>query len=123
MTTYYKDWRDAGQDVERLGLKLDQARERLAKTKPDTWAHTFWTGVEAKLLKKWKMTLLLKDVGLIQGSPTAGDDIKRDYGWLEKPTEIRDAINIKFIDPAPDLTRSWETAREEFIQKARRGMA
>jgi hypothetical protein len=124
-----KDWRDAEHEIEHIGTRLDQARTALARANTK-WAKNYWATITDRLFKKWSLCVQLKDTGLRQQGP-ASIYSKIDYSWWEKSEEIPvgiplfDNISRMLMDAAgnTDLTRSWENAREEKLQKARLGLA
>jgi hypothetical protein len=121
----FKDWKDSQPEIEAMGRRLDSVRTALAVCKPDTWAHTHWTQVEAIVFRKWSMMIKLQQSGLRQIGPDRSFEI--DYDWWEGSDEVRWAI------PTPgvmsdwfnhsDLAQSWENAKEQKLQKARQGLA
>ena len=125
---FYKDWGNATQEIEWLGHRLDAVREAIKETKEGTWAHTHWNEVEAIILRKWKHTVRMKDVGLRQqGKRDTGPTI--DYTWWERDDgtgtsglPIFGFFNDMFTT-SRSLDWSWEKARDEKLQKARQGMA
>jgi hypothetical protein len=131
----YYDWRDAGNKVERLGQQLDAIRSAVQRTKdkPESWAHKHWREREAVMLRKWQLTSTLQRCGLRQNWI---DDKTRniDYGFWEKSEEVigfplfdwLNSIGNDWMDAnriQTGLTRSWENARNEKLQKARQGLA
>ena len=130
---FYKDWANASAEIDRLGARLDSVRSVLSayrtKKQKATWSYTHWRQVEAIVLRKWKNTVRLKDVGLRQAGKIT-DDIEIDYSWWEVSDEVRMwSIPVPdFLDGLvnrnySDLNWSWEKAREEKLQKARQGLA
>ena len=122
-----KDWRDAGHEVEALGLRLDAARDALKECKKGTWAHTFWSQTAERLLVKWKLTVTMHEVGLKQQGPSGG--IHRSYDWWEKAEEIRMA-SVPFLENMFNnaslqqrLDESWDKSKELKLEKARLGLA
>jgi len=122
-----KDWRDAGWEIEHLGVRLDQARAALKQAK-SKWARDYWSITADRLYNKWILTIQLKDTGMKQQGPNSFYS-KIDYDWWEKSDEIRMA-SISILDnmfynagQSARLDESWARAREEKIQKARQGLA
>ena len=126
------DWRDASPQVERMGLRLDAVRHTLKSLKPGTWAHTHWSRQEAIMLRKWKMMSTLQRSGLRQNKTSPTYVI--DYSWWEPGYELMSFPVFAAIEGWMDnwfaqyriqdgLTRSWENARNELVQKARQGLA
>lgn len=128
---FYKDWGNAGYELECLEHRLDAVRSALKECKPDTWAHNHWAEAEAIILRKWKHTVRLKDVGLRQIKQVdTGPEI--DYDWWEGSEEV--AMRFPILDALgnwiqdrvvgnSNLDRAWAMAQEEKLQKARQGLA
>jgi hypothetical protein len=78
-------------------------------------------------MSKWQQTIMLKDVGLRQ-EVIKEQDI-RTYDWWEKTEEVGTlgvdlwAFLSEKLGPGPNLTESWEKAKEIKLQKARQGLA
>lgn len=122
----YKDWRNADHDLEVLGIRMDQARKAMKKSKKP-WAKAFWKTTYDRLFNKWCLTLKLKDTGLRQS--TEEEDDSERYHWWERSEEIR-TFNFGFFDRFYEniglehrLAESWARARDEKLQKARQGLA
>lgn len=125
----YKDWSNAGYEVECLGYRLDNARAALSRTKKGTWACQHWRMVVDNLQERWKMTVKLKDCGLRQIRKEEQDNV--GYDWWERPTEIR-MLRIWPLTTFEErgmeeriqagLQASWENRRNEIVQKARQGL-
>jgi hypothetical protein len=117
-----QDYSQVDHQIEALGQRLDHVRGVMARIKAtDTWKYTYWKCVEARVLKKWQMMDLLRQTRL---RTSYKETLKVDYAWWEPHVGM--ALNNTFLWnlglPAR-LEWSWENAREEFIQKARRGLA
>jgi hypothetical protein len=129
LTQGVKDWKDSHPEIEVMGNRLDSVRRALAKSKPDTWAHTHWSQIEAVVFRKWSMMIKLQQSGLRQVGPDRGINI--DYGWWEPSNEVGmrvpllDGITNWFTDKvtSPNLERAWAMAQEQKLQKARQGLA
>lgn len=132
--TEYKDWKDAGPEIERIGQRLDAVRTTLKtipKGKRYQWSRTHWTQIESHLLNKWRMMNMLKDTGLRQIAPGTGTAI--DYSWWEKSEEVGLGtgfsfdtwIGNKLADMALQsrLEESWLRSKDLSFQKARQGLA
>ena len=122
-----KDWRDAGHEVEALGLRLDAARNALKECKAGTWAQTFWAQTADRLLIKWKLTVTMHAVGLKQQGPR--DGVTRSYDWWETSEELR-VTSFGFFDNwlnqiglQTRLAESWAKSKEIKLEKARLGLA
>lgn len=129
----YKDWSNAGYEIEGIGRRLDAVRGTMSDIKDkDSWAYRHWATIEARMTQQWKLTIMLKDTGMKQ---IKREDNHRqlDYSWWEPSTEIGvrmpvfdfigDWLNQKFGFVYNDLDGSWEKAKEEKLQKARQGLA
>jgi hypothetical protein len=122
-----KDWRDAGHEIESLGLQLDHARERASEAKTK-WAQDFWTTTADRLFTKWQLIIQLKDTGLKQKGPNSFYS-RINYDWVERSEEIRMA-SVPFLDNMFDnagldrrLDESWAKSKEQKLEKARLGLA
>ena len=129
-----RDYRDAGPEIERLGQRIDAVRTALdaARRSKSAWGIKHWSGLEALLLRRWKMLINLKDVG---ARSTGRTPYEIDNSWWEASDEIT-ALSLPGFDAferwcndrwqnlrlQDGLTRSWEKARNELIQKARQGL-
>ena len=127
---FYKDWGNAAYELKCLEHRLDAVRTALSECKPDSWAYNHWAEAEAVLLRKWKHTVRLKDVGLRQTNKVdMGPAI--DYDWWEGSEEV--AMRFPLLDgitnwitdrvSSPNLERAWWMAIEQKVQKARQGLA
>lgn len=123
----YKDWSNAGPELECLGNRLDHVRHLVKNAKKGSWAHTHWQNVEGYILRKWRNTLQMKDVGMRQLIKDPVD--LQSYDWWEGPEEIaglgftwwNDLADL--LGSGPDLEASWANAIEKKIQRARQGLA
>ncbi len=118
-----KDWRDAGHEIESLGLQLDNARQSLAQAK-SKWANDYWQTTADRLFTKWSLMIQLKDTGLRQQGPSSIFS-KIDYAWWEGSEEVR-MIGFTWFDHYFDnaglqgrLNDSWANSKELSFQKAR----
>ena len=133
---FYKDWGNASYELDVLGRRLDAVRQAIkyledCKKPEDHWAMVQWRQSEAIILRKWKHTMRLKETGLRQaGKVDTGPAIR--YDWWEGAEEVPltfpllDVISRWIHDATignTDLSRAWEMAREEKLQKARQGLA
>jgi hypothetical protein len=134
---HIKDWANANAEIERLGLRLDAVRGIIStlvqrETPENHWGLKHWREVEAVVLRRWKHTIRLKEVGMKQVSKVKeGPEI--DYSWWEKSDEVGVRVPIidnlfaivgdKFGLSSGSLDRAWEMARDEKLQKARQGLA
>jgi hypothetical protein len=122
-----KDWRDAGHEIESLGVQLDNARTALAKAKTK-WAKDFWKVTANRLYTKWSLMIQLKDTGLRQQGPSSIYS-GIDYYWYEKSEEIR-MIGFTWFEGLYEnaglghrLDESWAKSKEQKLEKARLGQA
>jgi hypothetical protein len=122
-----KDWRDAGHEIEHLGVRLDAARDALKECNTP-WAKDFWATTVARLFTKWELMIKLRDTGLRQQGPESFySDI--DYHWWEKSDEIRMAGNYMLENLfhnaglSSRLDESWARSKEQKLEKARIGLA
>jgi hypothetical protein len=125
-----KNWADAWPEIERLGQRLDAVRVALKASAPDSWAEKHWSQIEAIVFRKWRNAIRLRDVGMRQGTRKDPGPVI-DYTWWEPAQEI--SMSFPLIDNLTrwvldhtgntDLTRAWEMAKEEKVQKARQGLA
>jgi hypothetical protein len=117
-----RDWRDVDLEIEHLGTRLDAIRKILGGIKDTaTWKYSYWKTTEARVLKKWQMMDKLRRTGL---RTNYRQKTKVDYAWWEPHVGM--ALNSTFLwnlNLPARLDWSWENARNEFIQKARRGLA
>ena len=127
---FYKDWSNAGAEIERLGKQLDAVRSVKKAAKRNSWAKKHWSQTEQILLRKWKQSIRLHNVGLRQaGKVDIGPKVS--YDWWEPAEEVPmtfpffDNVCRMMMDAAGNTNydRAWEMAREEKLQKARRGLA
>ena len=122
-----KDWRDAGHEIEALGVQLDQARTAAANAK-SKWAQDFWNTTVARLFTRWELMIQLKDTGLRQKGPNSLYS-KIDYYWYENSEEIRMAslavLENLFHNAglSSKLDESWAKSKEQKLEKARLGLA
>ena len=125
-----KDWANAGAEIDRLGRQLDAVRQSKKAAKRNSWAKKHWTQTEQILLRKWKQTIRLQNVGLRQ-SVLAKPRPNIDYSWWEPSYEpgvsmpLFDNLTRWVVEKTEtvNLTRAWEMAKEEKLQKARQGLA
>ena len=128
-TGFDKNWADAWPEIDRLGQRLDAVRVAIKASAPDSWAEKHWSQIEAIVFRKWKNAILLKDIGMRQGSRRdTGPEIS--YDWWEGAQEVSmsfpllDNISRLILDHTgnTNLDRAWEMARNESLQKARQGL-
>ena len=123
-----KDWRDAGHEIESLGLQLDNARQAAAKASTK-WARDFWTTTSDRLFTKWSLMIQLKDTGLRQQGPSSIYSGIDYYWWegSEEPASMPWLPSLgNFFENAGlghRLDESWARSKELSFQKARQGLA
>jgi hypothetical protein len=125
-----KDWAYSSDEIERLGLRLDHAR-KMVKAAKRPWAKNYWTLVEQTLLRKWKQSVRLQEIGLRQVTKQSPQP-PIDYDWWEGSGEvvmrlpifdnIAQMLTDRFGYTTNNLDRAWEMARNESLQKARQGL-
>ena len=131
--TEFKDWSDAGPEIERLGRQLDAVRNSLSFVEEDTWAYTHWKVVESILVRKWQLMITMQQTGMRQEGPSRGPDVS--YNWWERDGApgifipgfslisewLEEIVSQPRIEKG--LAESWENARNKELQKARQGLA
>ena len=132
--TQEKDWRNAGDEIERIGRRLDAVRSCLkqAKKLKCQWAINHWQQTESNLVARWRLTIMLKDTGLKQAHFRPKQIVS--YNWFELSEE---AVFQSWFDRWPfnlfeqakeesriqqGFTASWEKRRMEILQKAKQGL-
>jgi hypothetical protein len=130
-TGFDKNWADAWPEIDRLGQRLDAVRKAVKASAPNSWAEKHWSQIEAIVFRKWKNAILLKDIGMRQGS-RRDTGPKISYDWWEGSGEvvmrlpifdnIAQMLTDKFGYTTNNLDRAWEMARNESLQKARQGL-
>ena len=120
-----QDYSNIDHQIQAMGLRLDAIRKVLAGFSKDadknSWKYRYWKTTEARVLKKWQMMDKLRRTGL---RTNYRQKTKVDYAWWEPHVGM--ALNSTFLwnlNLPARLDWSWENARNEFIQKARRGLA
>lgn len=129
------DKKNLEMELECLGQRLDAVRQRI-KDLDETkfpWAHRFWSMLEQRLITQWKMTLYRFDSNVLQGFRDRPYNI--DYDWWEGDDGIGSnwlpfgvgfgKINDWFENFSLQyrLDDSWERARRDLLERARRGQA
>lgn len=111
-----RDFRVIGAEMEVLGQRLDAARSAFDASKADSWAQKHWQSVIDRLMMRWRQLPHLHD-----GQAVCTDrprwQIQMD--WFERDDGIG---HNTFVDrlyshyfTQPDLTSSWERARNARI--------
>jgi hypothetical protein len=103
----------------------------MVKAAKRPWAKNYWTLVEQTLLRKWKQSVRLQEIGLRQVTKQSPQP-PIDYDWWEGSGEvvmrlpifdnIAQMLTDKFGYTTNNLDRAWEMARNESLQKARQGL-
>ena len=115
-----KSYRFFGDEMEILGNRLDQARERAANTK-SAWAKNYWQRNVERLLFQWQQLPILHDG---DAQMTMIPRWMVGYDFYEKAEEgglyngISDrAYNAVFRNTV-NLNASWEAHRAQRLAKA-----
>lgn len=103
-----KGYRYLGDYVETLGARLDSARGALAQSNTK-WVKQHWQFVINQLLNQWRMLPALHD-GEAQVQIIPRWTV--DYEFFENHDGVNYNILDRLFDSNPDLTASWERARE-----------
>ena len=135
--SFYKDWSRADSEIEGLGRRLDAVRQAIryleeGKVPENHWGLKHWRSIEQVMLRRWKHTVRMKDVGMRQVTKRQeGPDI--DYSWWEGSEEVVMRMPLfdnlaamfteKFGISNGSLDRAWEMAIQNKIEMARKGLA
>lgn len=114
-----KNYRFFGDEMEILGNRLDQARERAAESKT-AWAKNYWSQNVERLLFQWQQLPILHD-GDAQTTIIPKWTIDYEFYELGRPHEyvgISDRAYQKFFKESFDLDASWHSHREQRLAKA-----
>jgi hypothetical protein len=103
-----KDYRYLGERAEAIGQRLDSARLALSESR-SKWAKRHWQFVIDQLLIQWRMLPALHD-GAAQVQIIPRWTV--EYDFYEEHDGITYSKLDKMFDGSPDLTGSWERARE-----------
>ena len=114
-------------EIDALGARLDSARSALSFTKPDTWAHTYWTNTVNSLTRQWRRLMVETNIGVHRN--LLPETWKINKTWFEVPVETDiPSVSILWLDERrgraevqEGLERSWANAQEERYQKALTG--
>jgi hypothetical protein len=103
----------------------------MVKSAKRPWAQNYWTMIEQTLLRKWRQSVRLQEIGLRQVTKQSPQP-PIDYSWWEGSVEmglqmplfsnIADMLTDRFGYTTNNLDRAWEMARNESLQKARQGL-
>jgi hypothetical protein len=120
-----RDWRDIDHEIQQMGHRLDHVRAIISKfkksKKKDDWKIKYWTTIESQVLKKWKMLDTLRRTKL---RTNYREKKAIDYSWWEPHYGIGQGRTLpEWMTIQADLRWSWENARDESVQKARKGLA
>jgi len=114
-------------ELDALGIRLDQAREALSRTQPNTWANTYWTNTINTLVRKWKRLMIETNIGVHRNLVPETWKIRTD--WFEDDYGIELPL-IEFPALAEwfdreriqhGLEMSWARHQEERYQRALTG--
>jgi len=108
-----KSYRYLGDNIEVLGRRLDSARSALARAKTE-WAQQHWANVIECLVAQWQLLPLLHDCDAVFTDKSRWT-VKYDFfephiaegGWISG-----------LYNHSPDLTWSWDNARNNRLAKA-----
>lgn len=109
-------YRYIGEEMEALGVRLDAARECLARAE-SAWSRWYWRETLDRLLMQWRALPVLHDG---EAQTTLIPRWTVDYNYWERPEEIvawdiSDKIFHKLYKP--DLNESWNRIRTERIMR------
>ena len=114
-----KNYRFLGDEAEILGNRLDQARERVAKS-TTPWAKNYWAQNVERLLFQWRQLPVLHDA---DATMTLIPRWTMDYEFFEtsNPSEyvgVSDRAFNKLFRESADLEHSWHNHRAQRLAKA-----
>jgi hypothetical protein len=114
-----KSYRFFGDEMEVLGRRLDQARDRVINSK-SAWAQNYWQQNLKRLLFQWQQLPILHD-GDAQITIIPRWTVSYDYyetgGGIEY-NGITDRAYDKLFKQRADLDASWEAHRANRLAKA-----
>jgi hypothetical protein len=114
-----KNYRFFGDEMEILGNRIDQARERVANSK-SAWARNYWSQNVERLLFQWRQLPILHDgdaVSTIIPRWTVNFDFYEINGPIEYVGVTERAYEKLFREKA-NLDESWHAHREQRLAKA-----
>ena len=114
-----KNYRFFGDEMEILGNRIDQARERVANSK-SAWARNYWSQNVERLLFQWRQLPILHDgdaVSTIIPRWTVNFDFYEINGPIEYVGVTERAYEKLFRENA-NLDESWHAHREQRLAKA-----
>jgi hypothetical protein len=114
-----KSYRFFGDEMEVLGNRLDQARERATNSK-STWAKNYWRQIVEQLLFQWRQLPILHD-GDAQTTIIPRWTVDYEFYELSRPHEyvgITDRFYQRVFKESFDLVASWHAHREKRLAKA-----
>ena len=114
-----KSYRFFGDEMEVLGNRLDQARERVANSK-SAWARNYWSQNVERLLFQWRQLPILHDG---DAKTTIIPRWIVDYNFYEinGPIEyvgVTERAYEKLFKENANLDESWHTHRESRLARA-----
>jgi hypothetical protein len=114
-----KSYRFFGDEMEVLGNRLDQARDRANKSKTE-WAKNYWRQNVERLLFHWRQLPILHDS---DAQTTIIPKWTVDYEFYERSegnlyNGVSDRFYQKVFKDSIDLDASWENHRAERLAKA-----
>jgi hypothetical protein len=114
-----KSYRFFGDEMEVLGNRLDQARDRLANSS-SAWARNYWSQNVERLLFQWRQIPALHDG---DAQMTLIPRWTVDYEFYEKTgyigyNGITDRAYEKVFRESANLEESWHTHREARLARA-----
>ena len=114
-----KSYRFYGDEMEILGNRLDQARQRAAESK-NAWAKNYWSQNVERLLFQWRQLPVLHDG---DANVTIIPKWTVDYDFYEKAgaheyTGITERAYDKLFREKANLDSSWHTHREQRLARA-----
>ena len=115
-----KNYRYLGEEAEVLGLRLDAARDALARARRRSWAKKYWGQVVKQLLFQWRQLPILHDG---DAQMTIIPKWTIDYNFYERG-HVNEGYGItdKFYDRLfrhdENLDASWHAHREARLARA-----
>jgi hypothetical protein len=115
-----KNYRYLGEEAEVLGLRLDAARDALARARRRSWAKKYWAQVVKQLVFQWRQLPILHDA---DAQTTIIPKWTIDYNFYELAGAHENyGITEKFYDRVfnhdANLDASWHNHREARLARA-----
>ena len=114
-----KSYRFFGDEAEILGNRLDQARERVAKS-TTAWAKNYWSQNVERLLFQWRQLPILHD-GDAQTTIIPRWNVDYSFYEMNGPIEyvgVTERAYEKLFRENANLDESWHAHREQRLAKA-----